>query len=409
MKKKKTIIQRRHHFEVLRQICNHIPTFLVSRLARETGVEKRARTFSPWSHLVAMLYGQLTHVIGLNDLCDGLQLFRGPLSALRGATPPSANALSHANQVRDARLAERLLWAVLEHLQRLSPGFTTGCRRLARFRRRLYAADATVIRLVANCMDWARHRRRKAATKLHLRLDLQSFLPGFAVLDLAPRHENSRAAELCAGLKAGEIVIFDKGFLDLEHLNELTHREVFWVTRAKESLDYRVVQRRLQCPEGKVLRDELIRLRGPKSRQLYPQNLRRVVVLVELDGQEVAMAFLSNHLEWSAQSIADLYRCRWDIEKFFRQIKQTLQLSDFLGNSANAVHWQIWTALLVYVLLRYLAFLSQWQQSFTRLWALCRSALWRKIDLLELLRGYGTAGQRLVFTGRPEQAFFPGF
>ena len=107
--------------------------------------------------------------------------------------------------------------------------------------------------------------------------------------------------------------------------------------------------------------------------------------------------------------MADLYRCRWDIEKFFRQLKQTFQLADFLGNSANAVHWQIWTALLLYVLLRYLAFLSRWQQSFTRLWAPSRTTLWRKIDLLELLRSYGTADPPWRFVARPEQAYFAGF
>ena len=121
------------------------------------------------------------------------------------------------------------------------------------------------------------------------------------------------------------------------------------------------------------------------------------------------MEFLTNNLQWNPQSVADLYKCRWDIEKFFRQLKQTFQLADFLGNSANAVHWQIWTALLLYVLLRYLAFLSQWQQSFTRLWALCRSTLWRKTDLLELLKSYGIAEPRWRFLSRPEQSYFAWF
>jgi IS4 transposase len=181
------------------------------------------------------------------------------------------------------------------------------------------------------------------------------------------------------------------------------------VTRAKDNLDYRVVRRRLCQTPGAVLRDDEIVLRGPKSSQLYPQRLRRVRVVIELDGQEVPMDFLTNNLDWSAQSVADLYRCRWDVEKFFRQIKQSLDLCDFLGNSANAVHWQIWTALLVYVLLRYLAFLSRWNHSFTRLWAITRATLWRKIDLVELLRSYGTAGGDFRFLGRPEQAYFAGF
>ena len=409
MKKTKKAFQRLHKFDVLRQVCNLLPTFLVSRIAKETGVDKKARSFSSWSHVVAMLYAQLTHVISLNDLCDSLNIFSGPLSAIRGATAPSRNGLSHANKERDAQMAEKLLWATLDHLQTLSPGFARGQRRLPRFKRSIQAVDGTVIRLVANCMSWAKHRRRKAATKLHMRLDLQSHLPRYAVVDLAPHHDHTRAAELCAGLKAGEIVIFDKAYVAFGHLWQLNERGVFWVSRPKDNLDYRVTKRRLRKPQGQILRDDEIVLRGPKSKKLYPGKLRRVVALVELDGQEVEMEFLTNNFEWSAQSVADLYRCRWDIENFFKQIKQTLLLCDFLGNSANAVHWQIWTALLLYVLLRYLAYLSRWSHSFTRLWALTRVTLWRKIDLLELLRSYGTADKPVRFISRPEQAYFAGF
>lgn len=408
MKKTKPF-QRRHKFEVLHQICNLIPPFLVSKIAKQTGVQKKARTFSPWSHVVSLLYAQLTHAISLNDVCDALRLLSGPLSAIRGATGPSANALSHANKVRDAHMAEQLLWAQLEHLQTLSPAFGKGRRRLPRFKRRLHVVDSTVIQLVANCMSWAKHRRRKAATKLHMRLDLQSLLPRFAIIDLAPHHDNTRAPAVCAGLQAGEIAIFDKAFLAFAHLRQLTERGIFWVTRSKENLDYRVVERRLAKPNGNILRDDLICLRGIKSRKLYPEVLRRVQARVQLKGEMVELEFLTNHLEWSAQSVADLYKCRWDIEKFFRILKQTFQLADFLGNSANAVHWQIWTALLLYVLLRYLAFLSDWHQSFTRLWALCRSTLWRKIALIELLRSYGIAAARWRFLGRPEQTYFAWF
>lgn len=409
MKKQKQPLQRRHSFEVLRQICNLIPPFLVGKLAGQTGVDRRARTFTPWSHVVSLLYAQLTHAIGLNDVCDALKLFSGPLSAIRGAKGPSANALSHANRERDAQLAQQLFWAQLEHLETLHPAFVAGRRRLPRFKRRLQVVDSTVITLVANCLSWAKHRRRKAATKLHLRLDLQSLLPRLAILDLAPHHDNTRAPELCAGLRAGEIAIFDKAYLAFGHLRQLTQRGVFWVTRARDDQAYRVVRRRLRRPAGQILRDDLIALRGTKSKSLYPEVLRRVVARVELKGQEVELAFLTNHLDWSAQTVAQLYRCRWDIEKFFRQLKQTLQLADFLGNSANAVHWQIWMALLLYVLLRYLAFQGQWTGSFTRLWALCRSTLWRKIDLVELLRSYGIAARPCRLVGRPEQAYFAGF
>jgi IS4 transposase len=127
-----------------------------------------------------------------------------------------------------------------------------------------------------------------------------------------------------------------------------------------------------------------------------------------VDGKEVEMMFLTNNLEWSAQSIADLYRCRWQIEVFFKQIKQTLQLADFLGTTANAVRWQVWTALLVYVLLRYVAFLSQWGHSFSRLFTILRASLWRKWDLFDLLRLYGTANGHYRYQAHPEQAYLPG-
>ena len=196
---------------------------------------------------------------------------------------------------------------------------------------------------------------------------------------------------MCAGIKAGEIVIFDKAYVDFEHLADLSLREVFWVTRAKDNMQFKVSQRYQQGIIGKMLRDDLIRLQTPTSRQDYPELLRRVVALVEVDGQSVEMVFLTNNLEWSAASIVELYRCRWQIEVFFKQIKPTLQLADFLGTSANAVRWQVWTALLVYLLLRYLAFLSEWSHSFSRLFTLVRVALWKKWDALHLLRRYGTA------------------
>jgi hypothetical protein len=409
VKKKTKPSQRRSKSEVLRQICNLIPPFLVSSLARSTDVERKARTFSPWSHLVAMMYAQLTHAIGLNDVCDALRLWRGPLAAIRGATAPARNTLSHANKERDAQMAQMLLWRMLEHLKSQTPGFGTGRRRLPRFKRCIQAVDATVIQLVANCMSWAKHRRRKAATKVHVRLDLQTMLPRFAIIDLQPHHENTRAPELCAALRSGEVAVFDKAYLALDHLWDLTQRGVFWVTRAKDNMDARVVKRLQNKVNGPVLRDDIIAWRGPKSKQLYSGHLRRVILLIELDGQQVPMEFLTNNFDWAPSTIGDLYRCRWDVEKFFKQIKQSLQLCDFLGNSANAVHWQIWTALLVYVLLRYLAYVSRWGHSFTRLWAVLRSSLWRRSELRELLDRYGTANGSFRLLARPEQAYFLGF
>jgi hypothetical protein len=407
--KNKTTKPTRCRFNILRQICNLIPEHEVSKIARETGVAEQSRSFSPWSHTVSLLQAQLSHCIGLNDLCDGLQLHSGPLSTIRGATAPSRNGLSHANRERPPEMAEQLFWRVLEHLTGQSPGFAAGKRRgpAFRFKMPIHVIDSTTMELVANSMDWAKHRRRKAAAKTHLRLNLQSLLPGFVIVDTAAEHDNLRARELCADLKSGEIALFDRGYVDFEHLQDLDGRGIFWVTRAKENMSYEVVRKMPRSKDEKILQDEIIRLKNPNKPA--PELMRRVVALVEVDGEEREMTFLTNHLEWSPRTVADLYRCRWQIEVFFKQIKQTLQLADFLGHNANAVRWQVWTALLVYVLLRYLSYLSKWAHSFTRLFTILRAALWDKLDLLKLLAHYGTAGGSFRHLARPEQAYFPGF
>ena len=358
---------------------------------------------------MSLLDAQLSHSIGLNDVCDSLQLHGPALATIRGATAPSRNGLSNANRGRPCEMAEKLFWEVMNSLGQRSPGFSKGRRRgpAFRFKAPISIMDSSVIELVANSMDWARHRRRKAAAKTHMRLSLQSFLPQCAIIDTAKEHDNKRARELCAGLEEGEIIIFDKAYIDYAHLLDLDNRRVNWVTRAKDNMSYEVVKKLPLEKGSKILSDEIIVLKDEKKPA--PELMRLVRALVEVDGTEREMTFLTNNLEWSPQSVADLYQCRWEIEVFFKQIKQTLQMADFLGHNANAVRWQIWMALLVYVLLRYVSYLSKWSHSFTRLFTILRAVLWRKIDLLALLNCYGTAGGSFRNLALPEQAYFPGF
>jgi len=401
----------RTNLSVLAQLCNLIPGFLVSKIAREHGVDKKARTFSPWSHVVALLYAQFTHALSLNDVSDALKNHAPKLLRIREAVAPSKNAFSHANRERDGDMAQALFWEILNH-------FTTMCPRFGgqtfkgmprRFKRAIHAVDSSTIRLVVNCIDWARHRRRKAAAKLHLRLNLQCFLPAFAIVDTAAHNDNKRARELCAALEAGEIAVFDKAYVDFAHLWDLTERGVFWVTRAKDNMQYRVRKRLLKKPAGNILRDDLIVLTGTASREKYPQVLRLVRAVVEVDGEEREMEFLTNNLEWASSSIAELYKSRWQIEVFFKEIKQTLQLCDFLGHNKNAVLWQVWTALILYVLLRFLAFANSWQHGFKRFFCLLRSSVWDGVLVSSLASLCGTARGAPAMRAAPEQLYLPGF
>ena len=392
---------------VLKQMLHQIPRPLINRSAKETGVGAKARTFSVFSHLTAMLFAQLSHSLGLNDVCDWLRLKAEAIGRF-GVTPPSRNTLSHANRTRDAAFVAKLFWLLLGELHNSHPRFSTGRMgrgTLHRFKVRIHAVDSSVIQLVANSMDWAKHRRRKAAAKMHLRLDLHNFLPSFVIVGTARQHDNTRARELCAGLRDGEIVIFDKAYVDFGHLADLTARGVRWVTRAKTNMVYRALKN-LPGEHADIIKDQIVSVKKPEGGRM---KIRRVEARVEIDGKTRVMVFVTNNTQWSPRTVCDLYQRRWDIEVFFKQVKQVLKLGSFLGYNENAVAWQIYSALIVYVLLRFQQYLSRWSESFIRLFAIVRSSLWERIDLTAHLLSYGTASEPFRIRGGLDTAWLPGF
>ncbi len=402
----------KHKFTSLKQMMGHIPKALVTRLAKKHNVDKQSRSFSPWSHVVSLIFAQLSHSLSLNDVCDNLKNHSSTLLTVSGATPPSRNGFSHANRIRNHAMAEELFWETLLHLKSQHPTFGHGKNYIGlprRFKRIINVVDSTTIQLVANCMDWAKHRRRKAAAKCHMRLDLQTFLPRFAIVKAANSHDSTEAVELCADIRSGEIVVFDKAYIHFPHLNNLDKRGVFWVSRTKDNMAYQVVGQH-SVPKGKIISDQRVKLTTKKSQESYSKEIRIVTALVEVNGKEVEMSFMSNNFKWAPSSICDLYKARWSIEVFFKQLKQTLQLADFIGHNENATQWQIWTALLTYLLLRYIAFLSKWKGSFSRLFTILRGVLWNTFDIMKLLKLYcGTAQEKVPRMGvRVEQLYIPG-
>ena len=286
----------KHNFTILNQICNLIPAYLVKTLARKHGVDKKARSFTPWSHVVSMIHTQLSHALSLNDVCDTLRNHSSALNTIRQATPPSRNGLSHANRVRNADMAEELFWTMLAHIEKNHPNFGIGQKYSGlprRFKRLVYAIDSTTIQLVTNCMSWAKHRRRKAAAKCHMQLNLQTFLPTFAIVKAANTHDATEAQNLCANLQDGEIALFDKAYIDFEHLFELEQRGIFWVTRAKNNMSYETVGQHL-ASKGNIIRDVLIELAIDKSQKAYPQPIRLVEAEVEVNGKMKVMTFITN-------------------------------------------------------------------------------------------------------------------
>lgn len=401
----------KHKFTLLKQVMDIIPAYLVPKLARKHGVDKRCRTFSPWSHVVSMVFAHLSHALSLNDICDTLRHHESALATFRNAHAPSRNGLSHANKVRSSEMAKELFYETLNHLNGHFPKFgrfDVQFKLSRRIRRVINIVDSTTIQLFANCMNWAKHRRRKAAAKCHMLLDARTFLPRFAIVKSASSHDAVKGRLLCSQLQDGEFVIFDKAYVDFKHLFELMTRGIFWVTRAKTNMAYKVV-RRLNKRNGNIIRDVEIRLTGVKSKKDYPRSFRLIVADVLRDGKMVRMEFITDNFDFAASTICDLYKARWDIELFFKQLKQTLKLSDFLGYSENAVQWQIWMALLTYVILRFIAYIGKWKGTFARLFTTIRGVMWSRLELYDLLKSCGTAPGRQRMCMQPQQLYLPLF
>jgi hypothetical protein len=359
------------------------------------------------------MYGQLAGCDSLNGIVDAARVHEGEWRNIRGAQPPKRNTFSNANRRRDAAMAERLYREVFGHLVSVCPGFGQYKRHkgfLARMRRGIFAIDSSTIKLCLNCIDWARHRRKKAAAKLHMNLDVGSRLPAFAVVEDAGHHDSTRAQTLCAGLTAGDVCLADRAYTDFGFLDGLRARGILFVVRQKKNMRFKSVKTLPKGRDASVISDELVEPVLARSKKLYPVPLRRVTARVEVDGKMKVMTFLTNHLGWSARTVAELYRARWAVELFFKELKQTCQIHDFVGYNENAVKWQVWTGMLAHLLLRFMRHVAGWELSFSRLAGVARAAVWVKRDLVAILKTYGTATRPKPGEPRekppPLQAFF---
>lgn len=398
-------------YPIICQIVNTVPVQFIAETAKEHKV--LSRTFSPKSHVAAMLYCQVSKTESLNSICDVARA-NDALWRSMGVAPPMRNTLSNANAQRPSGMARDLYWKMFSHLTGIAPKFGAGPHRGYCFRIKapMFAVDSSTIKLTMNSFDWARHRRSKAAAKLHLTFGLGNRLPSFAIVEDAAHHDSVRAAELTAHLKRGDIAVADRAYTDCGFMNGLDGRGVRFVTRQKRNMKMTVV-RELRTPAAatserktQILADEIVVPAKGATAAKYKGTLRRVTAVVEIQGQMKGMMFLTNNLKWSARTVAEIYRDRWGIETFFKELKQTCQIHDFIGYGENAVQWQVWTGLLAHLILRYLAYLSKWGLSFSRLAGVIRGTLWIRRKLIETLCLYGTAGPAKTHDDRPKRLYF---
>ncbi len=356
------------------QILRQIPREEFERLVVKRRAERYAKGFSSWTQLVAMLFSQLARADSLREICNGLACCLGKLSHVGVSAPPCRSTLSYANAHRPALLFEEVFFRTLDRLRHSG---MLGKRKPFRFKNRLLSLDSTTISLCLSLFPWADYQRTKGGVKLHVLLNHDDYLPEYALITEARWNDVRAAREF--PLPEGSIVVMDRGYIDFKLLERWDRAGVFWVVRLKENLELFPI-RQFSAVLGKILCDEQVgRTVEIASNHRFPGLLRRVSVWDDKNEQTVEL--LTNHPTLSAYTIARIYRERWQIELFFKALKQNLKVKTFVGTRENALRIQIWTALLALLLLKWLHYLSQAGWSLSNLAHMLRLNLFTYRDL----------------------------
>jgi uncharacterized protein DUF4372/DDE family transposase len=343
------------------------------RAVKEHKAERHARGFTSWGQFMAMLFCQLGRAHSLREICGGLACCEGQLQHLGVPVAPKKSTLAYANEHRPWQLYQMVFEQTLSKCQELVR--SQGGRKKFRFKNKLMSLDGSIIDLSVSMFDWAKFRRTKGAIKLHLLLDHDGYLPSFAVVTEGKTSEIKVARTL--RFDPGTILAIDRGYIDYEWFRELTQQEVFFATRMKEKAVYEVKEE-LRVPQNsKVVSDQMVCFPRLAREGEEPMLFRRV----EIVDKEETIVFLTNLLAFGATTIAAIYKDRWQVELFFKALKQTLQIKTFVGTSANAVRTQVWTALIAMLVLKYLQLKSTFSWSLSNLAALLRQQLFFYRDL----------------------------
>ncbi len=359
-------------FAELLKLC---PRYQFERTTERYRGNRYVKTFTAWQQYITVLYSQITHKDSLRDIETGLagksdRLYHLGLSGMHRST------LSDANAKRDYRIFEDMFYHLLIRCRDLTP------KHRFRFRNPLYTIDATVIDLCLSVFPWARFRKTKGAIKMHCLYDHSGALPSFLTVTDGKRHEVTAARETPFPLLPDSIVSVDKAYIDYPWLYSLNMKRIWFVTRAKSNIDYAVAGQH-PVKDKRVISDERISLEGPLTRHKYPGDLRLIRFYDE--ERRKTLTFLTNNFRLAATTIAQIYKSRWQIELFFKWIKQNLKIKSFLGTSKNAVLTQIWVAMCYYLLLTYIKYQTKYGYSLLQLSRMIRETLFDRKSLIDIL------------------------
>ena len=339
-----------------------------ARLVSKYQAEKYSKGFRCWDQFVSMMFCQLAGADSLREICGGLSTALGKLAHLGLRQAPSRSTLSYANNNRPWQLYEGIFYLLMDEANLLA----AKQKRRFRFKNPLFSIDSSTIDLCLDLCDWAEFRKRKGAVKLHLMLNHHGCLPNWAEITTGKVHDVNMAKKL--DFEPGTIVVMDRGYIDYDLFDYWTGEGVWFVTRTKRNMKYRVISTRKVPARGNVISDEVIEFTGYDASRKCPHHLRRITVWDEKKNDE--LVFLTNNKDFAASTISLIYKDRWQIETFFKIVKQNLKIKTFVGTGENAIKTQIWTALICILILK----IMQMRSSFT--WSMSNLAAMLRINLL---------------------------
>lgn len=371
-----------HYTTVLNEMLHLLPRHRFEALVASNKTDYYVKRFNCWHQLVTLLYAQASGKQSLRDIQHGLQVNAARLYHL-GLPMIKRSTLSDANNTRTYRIFEGLFYHLLQRCKDVTP------RHKFKFKNPLYTLDATVIDLCLSAFPWAKFKATKGALRLHYQFDHAGFIPSFIVVTDAKQCE-SPVAKQFFDITPDSIYCFDKGYTDYGWFRRINETKAFFVTRAKGGFKYAVIGQHTDSNKKGVVSDELIRLKGFYSRHDYPHPLRLIRFYDAAADKE--LVFLTNNMRLAATTIAGIYKARWQIEIFFKWIKQNLKIKTFLGVSPNAVLTQIWVAMCYYLVLTYIKYQTRYKQSLFYLHRIIQETLLARCTIIDLL----TASERII-------------
>ncbi len=361
------------------QIISKLDRSVFSRIVKDKETDKHQKGFTSWTHLVSMLFCQFAKSQSIRDISNGLRSATGNLNHLGVQNAPSKSTISYQNKNRDWTLFKDYYYELQNRLGQLA-----GFKQVKfKIKSKIFLLDSSTVSLCLSLFDWAHYKTNKGAVKMHTLLDYDGNLPAYVNITDGKTADNKGAYDI--PLLKGSVIVADRYYNDLSLLNVWDSKGVYFVIRHKDNLQFKVL-RENELPKNRhqhILKDELIQLKSKRSRDKYPQKLRRVAVWNEENQQVIEI--ITNKMSWTANTISELYKSRWQIEIFFREIKQLLHIKSFIGTSENAVMIQIWTALITILVLKYLKAIAKYDWRLSNLVAFIRLNLFVKIDLQKWL------------------------